>query len=166
MNTDMSFISESSSKPDSSGSLIPFIKELLATPNSRVNIERSQGRSRLRYMAVNSENGKIIRKALELPADEDLTESLKTLIKQSRIERKTRNEEESDAAIARGYISTRRQLRKRLLATCPYGRVIRRRLGLVFDIAADLGCSTVTDFFERKPWLAKIHPAGRRPKQR
>lgn len=166
MSADASSLQELSLEPHSAGYLITFVKELLAAPNSRVSIEHSQGRSRLRYMVVNSENGRTVRKALELPTGDNLSETLKTLIHQSRIERKTRHEEESGAAIARGYAKARRELRKRLLAACPYGRIIRRRLGLVFDIAADLGSPTLTDFFERKPWYAKLHSAGRRRKQR
>lgn len=166
MNTDTSSSAEMSSVPEGRDALMVFVKDLLAASNSRVNIEHSQGRYRLRYMVMDTESGRTVRRALELPAEGDLIETLRIIIRQYRQERKTRFEFKNDADLERGYVDARRKLRKRLLSACPSGRVIRRRLGMVFDIAADMGYPTLADFFTREPWLAKPFPLGRHPKKR
>lgn len=149
------------SKQDIMDSLEKFVSELLATPGSQVNIERSNGRRRLRYMTVDAATGKAVRKALELSGS-DTADALATLIHRRRRERALCFETENEAALLRRYAAAQRQLRKRVLAACPRGRVIRRRLGLVFDIAAKAGTSTLADFIRREPWLARSHRAGRR----
>lgn len=144
---------------DAGETLRQFVAELLAVPGSRVNIERGHGRRRLRYMSVDATTSKTVRKSLELPADDDLIASLETVLRQHRLARKIGNE---GRALLSEEKACRKKLRKQLLAACPSGRVMRRRIGLVFDIAANLGFSAIEDFLKHEPWHAKPHPAGRR----
>lgn len=132
---------------------------LLVTPGSQVNLERSGNRCRLRFKSVRSAGEKSAKRwALELPSDTALIDRVAALIQAHRNGRKGagKAEGEHDASMAL------LRLRGRILNACQRGRVIRRRIGLVFDMAADLGHETLRDFVGREPWLAAGRRAGSR----
>lgn len=152
----------SSSAYDEHGPVIALVRDLLNMPDSQVNLERSGGRYRLRFKIADPETGRMARRALDLPDADELAASVADIIYAHRHARR-----EAKAAIrCHDEHQWRKDIRRRLLAACPHGRIVKRRLVLVFTIAADLGYCFLVDFMVRRPWLAKspFH-AGRRPKR-
>lgn len=153
-------ISVNTTSTTESNPIIDHVCALLAVPGSQVNLELRGNRYRLRYREMSA--GGIIgrRKGLELPQDTALIATIEELIEDRRRHRGT----SSIAANKRQVAAASQELDAvlhRILAACPRGRVIRRRIRLVFGIAAELGFDTLMDFIKRKPWLAKPMPAGR-----
>jgi hypothetical protein len=147
---------------DEHAPVIALVHDLLDMPDSQTNLERSGGRYRLRFKIADPETGRMVRRALELPEADDLAASVAGIIHAHRHARA-----EDKAAIRRHDAHQwRKDIRRRLLAACPHGRVVKRRLVLVFEIAVILGYVFLKDFMSRRPWLAKspFHP-GRRPKR-
>ena len=149
---------------DTYSPMLMFTRDLLAMPNTNVNIERCGGRCRLRYRISDTETGKMTRSAVELPSDDDLAALIADIIashRQARREGKTELRSSHHAEQ-----QWRKTIRKRLVAACPHGRTLKRRLVLVFDLVADLGYTFLKDFLDRQPWLAKSpFRAGRRHKR-
>lgn len=141
--------------------LIALVRDALAIPGSHVNIERSMGRRRLRFKIADMDTGKSIRRGLELPDDDALVASIADIIHGHRQALRESRAAAGDAPRVEG--RWRKAARKRLLALCPHGGVVKRRLALVFDIAADLGFGFLEDFLARRPWLARPPRRAGRP---
>lgn len=137
--------------------IIGFVRELLAMPGSHVNLECCGGRRRLRFKVTDAETGATARKALELPHDDELAASIANALQTHRQARSKARIEKCGHRL-HDERQWRRTVRKRLLALCPHGRVVKRRIALVFELAADLGYGFLEDFIGRRPWLAKPSP--------
>ncbi len=158
MNTDTTLTNLSHLSP-----LTAFVKQLVATPGASVSIERTGNRRRLRYMVADPKAGKASRKSIELPMDNNLIADMEAIIHDHRnVCKAAKAVEPTPAKDADEWESV---LRKRLLAVCPRGRVIRRRVALALDVAIRLGPATLFDYLAHKPWLAKPRPMGR-PRKR
>lgn len=144
---------------------LAFVRDLLTLPGSHVNLERSGGRRRLRFKITDPATGRVVRKAVELPDDDELAATLANALHAHRqARREARNA--TPGRIPHGERQWRKSARKRLCDACPHGKTAKRRLSLVFDLAADLGPGFLEDFIGRRPWLAKSPwRAGRRPKR-
>lgn len=148
----------------SAAATIDHVRALLALPGSQVTLERRGDHYRLRYRERDAECDRSRRKGLELPADAAMIEAIRRLMETHRRNRKT----------APAIPGTRRRVEvpqdlapvlRRILDACPRGRVIRRRIRMVFRIAAECGHETLVDFIKRQPWLATPNRAGRPKKQ-
>lgn len=153
----------SSSDHHGHGSMLAFVRDLLEMENNQVNLERSGGRLRLRFRTAGAGTGRMNRNALELPDDEKLAAEIAELI---RSRRQTRRDAKIASRSTQDGQQWRKAVRRRLVAACRHGRVVRRRLALVLDLALLLGACFVTDFLRRRPWNAQspFH-AGRRSKR-
>ncbi len=140
------------------------VAELLAVPGSQVNLERRGDRYRLRYREVSADGAMGPRKGLELPQDMALIATIKVSIDGRRRQRRTSPIPTSKQQ-AVNVSPELNVVLQRILSVCPRGRVVRRRLRLVFRLAAALGYETLLDFIKRKPWLARTMPSGR-PRKR
>lgn len=133
--------------------IIAFVRELLLDPGARVNIERGKNRLRLRFYAADRKTGKTVRSSVELPMDNALLSTLDSMLAEYRKTRRTRH--------TTRHFKWQKELKRRVTVLSPRGRVVRRRIGLVFDLAAGLGYETLHDFLGRKPWLTTPLPPGR-----
>ncbi len=158
MSTDNNF-----SHPPQYHALLTLTRDLLEIPGTQMNLERAGERIRLRFKLNDPATGKRIRRALEIPRDDKLAASLNEIILSHR---RDRCKAKSTLCAPRYQQQWRKTMRKRLLAACPHGRTVKRRLVLVFDLAADLGYVFLKEFLERRPWLvgSPFH-AGRRRKR-
>lgn len=145
--------------------LIEAVYRILSVPGAQANLEHRGAGYRLRYKDISGLDGKRRRRSLELPADEavitavrqflDMYRRMRIASRESGIKRKlhARTDPGLDA------------VHRKIITACPRGRVIRRRIGMVFRIAAELGFDTLRDFIGREPWLAKPKRAGRPSKR-
>lgn len=140
--------------------VIEYVQMILSLPGAQANLERRGDRHRLRYRVKGVPGDTSARKALDLPADDAIVAHISRLIEEHRRNRK-RTAPMPVKKPENGVPQELAPVLRRVLDSCPRGRVVRRRIALVFRIAAGLGYEALVDFLGREPWLARPNRAGR-----
>ena len=146
--------------PSATTAVIEHVQMILSLPGAQVNLERRGDRHRLRYRVKGALGDTSARKALELSADDAMVAIIRRMIEEHRRNRK-RTTPMPAKKPENGSPQGLTPVLRRVLNSCPRGRVVRRRIALVFRIAAGLGHEVLEDFLEREPWLARPNRAGR-----
>lgn len=128
-------------------------------------IEARGASTRVRWRAFDRTTRRIKRHSLRLP-DEDTIKRARAFLERARHDREIAkmmtpwlvDAEKANRSESRALLSA---LRKKLLAACEGGAVVRQRLGKAFDSAAEMGLEVLEDFIKRGPWEATGRPAGR-----
>lgn len=77
-------------------SMLALVRDLLEAPGGQVSLERSAGRSRLRFNVFNAEAGIRTRRSLELPDDDKFASSITDIIQSHRHARRVSRHRHAD----------------------------------------------------------------------